>query len=105
EYLNIFSKQQSQQLPKHTFWDYAIDLKPMFKPQVPKIYALSLEKHDKLGKFIKEYLARGTIHRSISHSTAPFFFIGKKDRKLRLVQDYHHLNEHTIHNICPLPLI
>ena len=36
---------------------------------------------------------------------ALFFFVGKKDRKLHPVQDYCHLNEHTIQNVCPLPLI
>ena len=104
-YLNIFGEQRSQQLPEHTFWDHAIELKPTFKPQAPKIYTLSLEKHDKLGKFIKEHLSRGTIWRSMSHSIAPFFFIRKKDGKLHLVQDYRHLNKHIVHNICPLLLI
>ena len=104
-YLNIFSERQSQRLPEHSLWDHAIDLKPTFKPQALKIYALSPEKHDKLGKFIKEHLARGTIRRSTSHSTTPFFFVGKKDGKLRPVQDYRHLNEHTVCNVCPLPLI
>jgi hypothetical protein len=33
------------------------------------------------------------------------FFIKKKDGKLRPVQDYHKLNEHTIKNCYPLPLI
>ena len=41
----------------------------------------------------------------MSHSIAPFFFIRKKDGKLHLVQDYHHLNKHIVHNICPLLLI
>jgi Reverse transcriptase (RNA-dependent DNA polymerase) len=36
---------------------------------------------------------------------APFFFIKKKDGRLRPVQDYHHLNEWTIRNRYPLPLI
>ena len=45
-YLDIFSEWCSQRLPEHTFWDHAIELKPMFKPQAPKIYALSPEKHD-----------------------------------------------------------
>ena len=66
---------------------------------------MSPEKHDKLGKFIKEHLSRRTIRRSTSHSTTPFFFVGKKDRKLRPVQDYHHLNKHTVRNVCPLSLI
>ena len=60
-YLNIFSEWQSQQLLEYTFWDHAIELKPTFKPQAPKIYALSSEKHDELGKFIKEHLSKGTI--------------------------------------------
>ncbi|ETW82816.1 hypothetical protein HETIRDRAFT_55210, partial [Heterobasidion irregulare TC 32-1] len=104
KYLDIFSEQNSQCLLEHTFWDHAIDLKTMFKPQMPKIYALSLEKHDKLGKFIKEHLARETIYRSTSSSATPFFFIGK-DGKLCLVQDYCHLNKHTVLNVCPLLLI
>ena len=91
-YLDIFSKWWSQRLPEHLFWDHAIKLKPTFKPQVSKIYALSPEKHNKLGKFIKEHLSRGTIQRSTLYSTAPFFFVGKKDGKLQLVQDYCHLN-------------
>ena len=35
----------------------------------------------------------------------PFFFIKKKDGKLRPVQDYRVLNEGTIKNKYPLPLI
>ena len=33
------------------------------------------------------------------------FFVGKKDRKKRIVQDYRYLNEWTIKNNYPLPLI
>jgi len=36
---------------------------------------------------------------------APFFFVKKKDRSLRPVQDYQRLNEATIKNKYPLPLI
>jgi RNase H-like domain found in reverse transcriptase/Reverse transcriptase (RNA-dependent DNA polymerase) len=36
---------------------------------------------------------------------APFFFVGKKDGKLRPCQDYWKLNERTIPNKYPLPLI
>ncbi|ETW85613.1 hypothetical protein HETIRDRAFT_43228, partial [Heterobasidion irregulare TC 32-1] len=78
---------------------HAFDLKPTFKTQTPKIYALSPERHDKLGKFIMEHLARGTIRWSMSPTAVPFFFIGKKDGKLRPIQDYHHLNSHTILNV------
>ena len=36
---------------------------------------------------------------------SPFFFIKKKDGKLRPVQDYRRLNEQTVKNKYPLPLI
>ncbi|KAI5116790.1 hypothetical protein M0805_000221 [Coniferiporia weirii] len=36
---------------------------------------------------------------------SPFFFVGKKDRELRACQDYRALNEGTIKNAYPLPLI
>ena len=104
-YLDIFGERRSQRLPKHTIWDHVIDLKLSFKPQAPGIFPLSPEKHDELGKFIKEHLSRGTIRQSMAHSTAFFFFIDKKDGKLHPVQDYRHLNEHIVQNVCPLPLI
>jgi len=33
------------------------------------------------------------------------FFVGKKDRKKRIVQDYQYLNKETIKDNYPLPLI
>ena len=36
---------------------------------------------------------------------SPFFFVKKKDGKLRPCQDYQYLNEHTVKNAYPLPLI
>ena len=35
----------------------------------------------------------------------PVFFVGKKDGKKWMVQDYRYLNEWTIKNNYPLPLI
>jgi len=36
---------------------------------------------------------------------APVFFVGKKNGKKHMVQDYRYLNEWTIKNNYPLPLI
>ena len=36
---------------------------------------------------------------------SPIFFVTKKDGKLRPFQDYHYLNDWTIKNAYPLPLI
>ena len=35
----------------------------------------------------------------------PVFFVGKKDSSKRIVIDYHNLNNQTIKNNYPLPLI
>ena len=49
-------------------------------------------------KFMAEHLDRGTIWDSKSPYVASFFFIKKKDRKLRPVQDYHPINKWTKKN-------
>ena len=48
----------------------------------------------------KEY-----IRPSKSPQMAPVFFVGKKDGKKRIVQDYQYLNEWTVKNNYLLPLI
>jgi len=50
-------------------------------------------------------LRKGYIRPSKSPQTAPVFFVGKKDGKKRMAQDYRYLNEWTIKNNYPLSLI
>jgi hypothetical protein len=50
----------------------------------------------KLDKWLEENLAKGYLQPSNSPLASPVFFIKKKDRKLRLVQDYRWLNKITI---------
>ena len=47
----------------------------------------------------------GRIQPSKSPMASPVFFVKKKDGSLRLVQDYRKLNDMTIKNSYPLPLI
>ena len=70
-----------------------------------KIYALTKPEQGALEEFIQEHLKKGYIKPSKSPYTTPFFFIKKKDGKLRPVQDYRKLNQWTICNRYPLPLI
>ena len=58
-----------------------------------------------LEEFLKEQYAKGYIRPSKSPIASPFFFIKKKDGKLRPVQDYRRLNHYTVRNQYPLPLI
>ena len=58
-----------------------------------------------LDKFIDKNLAKGYIRPSKSPMASPFFFVSKKDGKLRPCQDYQKLNEGTVKNSYLLPLI
>ena len=57
-----------------------------------------------LDEFLRENLANRHIRPSKSPIRAPVFFI-KKEGSLCLVQDYWKLNEITIKNSYPLPLV
>ena len=60
---------------------------------------------EQMNAFIDENLRKGYIRPSKSPMASPFFFVGKKDGNLRPCQDYRYLNEGTIKNAYPLPLI
>lgn len=56
-------------------------------------------------KYINESLAAGIIHLSSSPVGAGFFFVNKKDRTLRPCIDFRGMNDITVKNTYPLPLI
>jgi len=82
-----------------------IDIKEEFVPRKEKVYPLSREEREEVCEFISEQLRKRYIRLSKSPQTAPVFFVGKKDGKKQMVQDYRYLNEWTVKNNYPLPLI
>ena len=50
-------------------------------------------------------MRKGYIRPSKLLQMVPVFFVGKKDGKKRMVQDYRYLNEWTVKNNYLLPLI
>jgi len=82
-----------------------IDVREGFMPRKRKVYPLSREEREEVREFVKEQLWKGYIRPSKSPQMAPVFFVGKKDGKKRMVQDYRYLNEWTVKNNYPLPLI
>ena len=58
-----------------------------------------------LEEFLDKNLCTKRIRPSKSPMALPFFFVKKKDGKLWPIQDYRKLNEMTIKNRYPLPLI
>ena len=106
DFAKVFSEDASQRLPEHQPWDHAIELLDGAPPVLDcKVYPLTLAEQEALDKFLEEHLAKGYIRPSKSPYAAPFFFVKKKDGKLRPVQDYRRLNAWTRKNRYPLPLL
>jgi len=104
-WIKVFGKKQSERMPMRKLWDHAIDVKEGFMPRKGKVYSLLREEREEVREFVREQLRKGYIRPSKSPQTAPVFFVGKKSGKKRMVQDYQYLNEWTIKNNYPLPLI
>jgi len=92
-------------MPTRKLWDYAIDMKEGFILRKGKVYLLSREERKEVYKFISEQLRKGYIKPSKLPQTAPVFFVGKKNGKKCMVQNYRYLNEWTVKSNYPLPLI
>jgi hypothetical protein len=105
KYLDIFDEDKPNQSPDTQPWDHKIKMKAGFEPKSFKTYNLTLEEQIKLDKFLKENLDKGYIKPSQSPMASPFFFVKKKDGKLRPCQNYRYLNDWTVKNAYPLPLI
>jgi hypothetical protein len=106
EFARLFSDEAADRFPPSRDWDHAIDLKPGAPDALDcKVYPMTRGKDTALEKFLDKMVAKGYIRPSKSPYASPFFFVKKKDRKLRPVQDYRRLNSHTVRNQYPLPLI
>ena len=105
DFKDVFSKESFDQLPSRKPWDHAIELIPDAQPFSTKVYPMSPIEQRELDSFLEENLKSHRIRPSKSPMASPVFFVKKKDGNLRFVQDYRKLNDITIKNAYPLPLI
>ena len=102
----VFSEEEANRFPPSRPWDHAIELKEGAPSAIDcKIYPIPPGEDEALRKFLETEQAKGYIRPSKSPYASSFFFIKKKDGKLRPVQDYRRLNDYTVKNKYPLPLI
>ena len=104
-YKKVFSDEEAQRLPRHQPWDHKIDLILGQQMSKTSVYRLTPPEKIALKEYIEDGLKRGTLRRSEAPDACSFFFIDKKDGKLRPVQDYRPLNAITRKNVAPIPLI
>uniref|UniRef100_A0A8C5HTM3 Gypsy retrotransposon integrase-like protein 1 n=3 Tax=Gouania willdenowi TaxID=441366 RepID=A0A8C5HTM3_GOUWI len=101
----VFSKEDALSLPPHRPYDCAIELLPGATLPSGRLYNLSKPEQAAMETYIRDSLAAGIIRPSTSPVGAGFFFVNKKDGSLRPCIDFRGLNNITVKNKYPLPLI
>ena len=105
KYFHLFSEKTAAKLPPHRNFDHAIDITEGKQPPFGPIYSLSQKELEVLREYLDRMIAQGKIQPSKSPAGAPILFVPKPNGKLRLCMDYRALNDVTIKNRCPLPLM
>jgi len=88
KWIKVFGKKQLERIPTRKVWDHVIDVK---KGEGVPIVKGGKRRGER--EFVKEQLRKGYIWLSKSLQMAPVFFVGKKDGKKWMVQDYRYLNK------------
>jgi hypothetical protein len=107
DYEDLFVSKEIDSLPPNRPCDLEIKLKDEGKiPPFLKIYRLARKEEDLLKVFIEENLRKGFIRPSKSPYGAPIFFVPKPhSTELRPCINYKLLNENTVPDGRPLPLV
>ncbi|KAJ1584617.1 hypothetical protein NDA11_003564 [Ustilago hordei] len=96
---------EADKLPHHTEHDLHLELIEGGKPPQGPLYLKGPKEMSELRRYLDENLEKGFIRPSKSPARSPVLFVPKKDGGLRLCVDYRGLNEITVKNRAPLPLI
>ena len=105
-FTHLFNKKKFKKLPEKCEWDHKINLIDEAPKELnAKTYAIILKEEEALNQWLDKQLKAGLIVESKSRYVASYFYIPKKDGSLWLVQDYRKLNQVTIKDKMPLPLI
>ena len=106
DYSNVFLAENAAELPENTGMnEYAIELEEGKQLPFGSIYSLGPVELETLKTYIETNLTNGFIRPSKSVAGAPILFDRKLDGSFRLCVDYRRLNNITIKNQYPLPLI
>ena len=105
DFLGVFTSKEATKPPAHRQQDHRIPLQPDTTPPYEPLRPLNAEKMQALREYIDTNEKRGWIRASTSPAGAPIHFVNKKDGGLRLCVDYRRLNDITIKDRTPLPLI
>ncbi|QRW07008.1 Transposon Tf2-7 polyprotein [Ceratobasidium sp. AG-Ba] len=106
DYADVFADDDVvTELPPHRPYDLEIVLQDPQKPVKGPVYPLRPSDDEELRRILKEQLDKGLIRPSKSRYCSPVIFVPKKNGKRRMCVDYRALNENTVKNSYPIPLI
>ena len=103
EFSPVFAEPNS--LPPPRAYDHAITLSPGAAPINVRPCRYSPLHKDEIEKQVTSMLESGVIVHSMSPFASPVLLVLKKDGSWRFCIDYRRLNELTIKNIFPMPVI
>jgi len=105
KFLEVFTEKETTAPPPHCTHDHHIPLEEGKTPLYEPLRPLNEEKMKALKEYLEVNEKWGWIRAPTSPAGAPIHFVKKKDGGLHLYVDYRQLNEITIKNWTPLPLI
>jgi hypothetical protein len=103
EYQDVFATPQG--LPPERQYDHSIPTLPNAIPINSRPYRYSPLHKDEIEKQVRELLSAGLITPSTSPYASPVLLVEKKDGTWRFCVDYRKLNDITIKNRFPIPII
>ncbi|XP_019246534.1 PREDICTED: uncharacterized protein LOC109226195 [Nicotiana attenuata] len=103
QYEELF--QEPKGLPPARDCDHAIELLPGAKPINLRPYRYSFEQKNVIEEIIADMLKAQTVTKSVSPFASPVLLVKKKDASWRMCVDYRKLNEITIKNKYPIPVV
>jgi hypothetical protein len=106
DFINVFSKNQSNELPPYRSSDHKIELLPDATPlRAHPLYSMSTEQLVALKEYLTENLRKEWIVPSGAEYGSPVLFAKKPNSGFRLYVNYRKLNARSRKNTYSLPLI
>jgi len=102
---DVFSPKKADRLPPNRSYDHEIKLLPGKDLPFGPLYLMSCEDLQTLREWLMENLEKGFIRPSASSVASPVLFVKKPGGGLRLYIDFRAINNVSVKDRYPLPLI
>ncbi|KAM0712543.1 hypothetical protein Q7P37_011640 [Cladosporium fusiforme] len=106
DFRQLFEKESDEEaLPKHQPWDHEIRIQEGKQPKKEPLRPVTAQRAEQIRGYVDEGLRKGHIRESDSPAGYPLHIVVKPGKKDWVCVDYRGLNEITVKNSYPLPLI